>query len=227
MSLKILVVDNEPAVLHTIKGLIESLGYEVLALTDSREAAERVNHQKFAGVFVDAKMPGMDGPALVRRIRSSPTNNSVPVFMMTGYDDVETMREGFRSGITFYMAKPLDLGRLANILKLMKEAMLREKRSYIRLPLRTVVNCKMGEHQFTATSVNIGEGGMLLEPSGGLEVGQELWLRFSLPRIPQTLNPRAIVVRREQPDRAGVWFLDLAPEDRNALQDFIAGVVKE
>jgi CheY-like chemotaxis protein len=227
MSLKILVVDDDPVVLRAIKALIESLGYEVLGLTDSREAAERVNRQKFAGVFVDAKMPDLDGPALVRRIRRSPTNNSVPVFMLTGYDDVETMREGFRAGITFFMGKPLETGRLANVLKLMKEAMLREKRSYIRLPLRTVVNCSTDENQFTATSVNVGEGGMLLEPSGGLEVGQELWLRFSLPRIPQTLNPRAKVVRRERPDRMGIWFLELSPEDRKALQDFIAGVVKE
>lgn len=227
MSLKLLVVDDDPAVLRAIKTVIESLGYEVLALTDSREAAVRVRRQKFAGAFVDARMPDLDGPDLVRLIRSSPTNNSIPIFMLTGYDDVETMREGFRAGITFFMGKPLDMGRLANILKLMKEAMLREKRSYIRLPLRTVVNCNTGEHQFTATSLNIGEGGMLLEPSGGLEPGQELWLRFSLPRIPQTLNPRARVVRRERPDRMGVWFLEVSPEDRKALQDFIAGVVKE
>lgn len=227
MPLKLLVVDDDPKVLNAVKTLVESLGYEVLALTDSREAAERVRDQKFAGAFVDAKMPYLDGPALVRHIRNSQTNSSIPIFMLTGYDDAQTMREGFRAGVTFFMGKPLDVGRVTSTLKLMKEAMLREKRSYIRLPLRTVVNCSTSEHQFTATSLNVGEGGMLLDPSGGLEVGQELWLRFSLPRIPLTLNPRAKVVRRERPDRMGVQFLELTPEDRKALQDFIAGIVKE
>jgi CheY-like chemotaxis protein len=227
MSMKLLVVDDEPEILTAIKTLIESLGYEVLGLTDSREAAARVSHQKFAGAFVDAKMPYLDGPALVRHIRTSPTNNSIPIFMLTGYDDVQTMRDGFRAGITFFMRKPLEVGRLANILKLMKEAMLGEKRSYIRLPLRTVVTCSTSEHQFTATSLNVGEGGMLLDLSGGLAVGQELWLRFSLPGIPLTLNPRAKVVRKERPDRMAVQFLEPSPEDRQALQNFIAGIVKE
>jgi CheY-like chemotaxis protein len=227
MSLQLLVVDDEPEVVTAVKTFIESLGYEVLALTDSREAAARVNQQKFAGAFVDAKMPYLDGPALVRHIRNSPTNSSIPIFMLTGYDDAQTMREGFRAGITFFMGKPLEMGTLATVLKLMKEAMLREKRRYIRLPLRTAVYCSTSAHQFTASSVNIGEGGMLLDASGGLESGQELWLRFSLPGILLSLNLRAKVVRREQPDRIGVQFLELTPEDRKALQDFIAGIVKE
>lgn len=227
MSLKLLVVDDDPEVLTAVKMLVESLGYEVLALTDSREAAERVTREKFAGAFVDAKMPHLDGPALVRHIRNTTLNGSIPIFMLTGYDDVQTMREGFRAGITFYMGKPLNLGRLANILKLMKEAMLREKRSYVRLPLRTVVSCSTDKHQFTATSVNLGEGGMLLEPSGGLEVGQEMWLRFSLPEMTLTLNPHAKVVREEPPDRIAVQFLDLSAEDRKTLLDFIVGIIKE
>ena len=227
MPLKLLVVDDDPAVLRAIKALIESLGYEALGLTDSREAAARVLRQKFAGVFVDAKMPHLDGPTLVRHIRNSPTNHSIPIFMLTGSDDLQTMRDGFRAGITFYMVKPLEVGVLANVLKLMKGAMLRDRRSYTRLPLRTVVHCSTEKHQFTATSVNVAEGGMLLEPTGGLEVGQELWLRFSLPRIPVTLNPKARISRREPPDRMAVEFLGLAAEDRKALQDFIAGVVKE
>lgn len=227
MALKLLVVDDDPKVLTAVKLLVESLGFEVLALTDSREAAERVTRQKFAGALVDAKMPYLDGPALVRHIRNTTTNSSIPIFMLTGHDDVQTMREGFRAGITFFMGKPLDVGRLANILKLMKEAMLREKRSYIRLPVRTVVNCSTGKHQFTATSVNLGESGMLLEPSGGLDVGQEMWLRFSLPEMSLTLNPHAKVVRKERPDRMAVQFLDLSLEDRKTLQDFIAGIVKE
>jgi len=226
MSLKIMVVDDDPDVLKVIKSVIESLGYEVLALTDSREAAERTHRQKFDGVFVDARMPHMDGPALVRYIRNSPTNNSVPIVMLTGFDDVETMRAGFRAGITFFLGKPPEVKQVGNILRLMKDVMLREKRSYIRLPLRTVVTCRSDQHQFTAASVNVGEGGLLLETSGGLEIGREVELRFSVPPSPGQLNPRAKIVRREPSDRMAVQFIDLSSEDRKAIQDYIAVRIK-
>jgi two-component system, chemotaxis family, chemotaxis protein CheY len=226
MSLKILVVDDDPDVLKLIKSVIQSLGYEVLGLTDSRQAADRLLHQKFDGVFLDARMPEMDGLDLVRHIRMSGTNNSVPIVMLTGYDDVETMRAGFRAGITFFMGKPPEVKQVGNILKLMQDVMLREKRSYVRLPLRTVVTCRMNEHQFTSASINISEGGMLLEASGGLEPGQKVELRFSVPPIPDVLNPHAAVVRRQPPDRMAVQFLDLGFEDRKAIQSYIAIRVK-
>src|SRR5512141_1213657 len=116
MSLKILVVDDDPDILKLIKTIIQSLGYEVLGMADSLQAAERISHQKFDGAFVDARMPGMDGLALVRHIRLSGTNNSVPIVMLTGYDDVETMRAAFRAGITFFMGKPPEVRQVGNIL---------------------------------------------------------------------------------------------------------------
>ncbi len=226
MSLKILAVDDDADVLKLIKSVIQSLGYEVLGLTDSRQAAERITRQKFDGVFVDARMPGLDGIGLVRHIRLSATNNSVPIVLLTGYDDVETMRAGFRAGITFFLGKPPEVRQVGNILKLMQDVMLREKRSYVRLPLRTVVTCRTSEHQFTSASINVSEGGMLLETSGGLECGQQLELRFSVPSSPSLLNPRATVVRREPPDRMAVQFADLSFEDRKAIQGYIALRVK-
>jgi CheY-like chemotaxis protein len=225
--MKLMIVDDDRDVLKTLKALLESLGYEVLALADSREAAERAERQKLDGVFVDARMPHLDGPELVRRIRNSSSNSSVPIVMLTGYDDVETMRAGFRAGITFFLPKPPQLTHLSALLKPLHGAMLRENRSYIRLPLRTVVTCRTEKQEFTAVSANIGEGGMLLEQAAPVDVGQELELRFSLPQVREMLNPGAQVVRREAADRFAVRFIALSPEDRRAIQDFIAGSVKE
>ncbi len=226
MSLRLLVVDDEPDVMKVVKSILESFGYEVLGLTDSRQAVERVERQKFDGIFVDARMPGVDGIELVRRIRNSASNISVPIVMLTGYDDVDTMRAAFRAGITFFMPKPPDMQKLANLLRPMQAAMLREKRSYARLPLRTIVNCRLGKHEFKSLSANLSEGGMLLEGSGGLEPGQEVELRFTLPNNPSILNPRAVVARKEVGDRFAVKFTHLEAEERHNIQEFIAGAVK-
>jgi CheY-like chemotaxis protein len=227
MAMRLLVVDDDQDVLNVIKNLLQSFGYGVLALADSREAAARVNRQKFDGAFIDARMPHLDGLALTRHIRSSPSNSSIPIFMLTGYDDVDSMRAGFRVGITFSLSKPLDVYQLRGLLTQMHGAMLREKRSYVRLLLRTVVLCRAGEHQFTSASVNLSEGGMLLETSGGLEEGQEVELQFSLPTSGELLNPRTRVVRKEPPDRIAVRFTELAPEERQAIQAYIAGIIRE
>lgn len=227
MSLKLLVVDDDPDVLKVIKDMLQSLSYEVLALEDSREAAVRIDRQKFDGIFLDFGMPSMDGFALARHIRASASNGSAPIIMLTGYDDVDTMRAGFKAGITFFLGKPPNLAKLGGLLRCLHGAMLREKRSYIRLPLRTIVTCEKEGHRFTSTSLNISEGGILLEYSGGLSVGDELGVHFSLPPSPGLLNPRAIVIRHEPPDQIALHFVEVALEERRAIQGFIAGRVKE
>lgn len=224
---RLLVVDDEPEVLKLVKGLLESFGCEVCGIGNSREAAQLLNREKFDAVFLDARMPHPDGLELTRYIRESPSNSRVPIVMLTGYDDAETMRTGFKAGVTFFLGKPLDMRKLQGLLKALRGVMLKERRRYTRLPLRTVVTCRVGKHQFKSNSLNISEAGMLLEGTGGIDQGQEVELRFSLPRGPEQLNPRSRVVRKEPRDRMGVQFLELKPEDLKALRGFVAGVIKE
>ena len=61
--MKLMVVDDDPASLDLVKALVEPLGYEVLALADSRQAAECVSEQEFDGIFVDVQMPNLDSKA--------------------------------------------------------------------------------------------------------------------------------------------------------------------
>jgi CheY-like chemotaxis protein len=227
MSLRLLVVDDDAQLLKLLKNLLESLGYEVLALSDSREAAQRVAQQKFDSIFVDAYMPDVDGFELTRRIRESPSNASVPVIMLTGFDDVRTMRAGFKAGITFFLGKPVDVNQLAGLFKPLRGAMLREKRSYVRLPIRTVVTCKTERKQFTSASRNISEGGILVENSGGLEIGQEVQLSFSVPQVPATVNVHGKVVRKEGSDRIAIQFVAVSPEDQKVIREYIAGLVRD
>jgi hypothetical protein len=76
--------------------------------------------------------------------------------------------------------------------------MLKDGRRYARPPLRAIVNCRTDKLQFKSMSVHVSQTGMLLETSGGLDVGQEAELQFELPDITGQLNPRAAVVRKEQ-----------------------------
>jgi CheY-like chemotaxis protein len=224
MKTRFLAVDDEPDVLKLLESLLESLGCEVHAFSDSREAVGQVDHQKYDAAFLDARMPHMDGFELTRRIRSSPSNSRIPVVMLTDSQDLATMREAVRAGITFFVGKPFDVRRLRGLLDAISGHMLAEKRHYPRLPWLTLVDCRAeNKYQFKSSSVNISEGGMLLESSGGLEVGRELDLQFNLPGVPEGLNPRAKVVGREPPDRMAVQFLLKSAQDQDSLRRFIQG----
>jgi CheY-like chemotaxis protein len=226
MALKVMIVDDEPAVLQVLKDLMGPAGFAVSAFTDSQEAAARVEKEKFDAVFVDVRMPGMDGFELTRRIRASRSNSKTPIVMCTGHDDVETMRRGFQAGITFFLGKPFTVEKVRGLLTVTRGAMLNEKRRYARLPLRAGVNCQAGGKRFRSGSLNISDAGMLLENPGRVAVGQEVELEFMLPQTRQSLRLRARVVRLEDPNYMGVQFIDLAPEERAAIQSYISGFVK-
>lgn len=227
MTLKILVVDDEPDVLTTIKALAEPYGTEVLTTADSREAAQRVNCEKFDGVFVDALMPHLDGFGLTKLIRASSSNSNVPIVMLTGSDDLQTIRRAFRAGVTFFLGKPVSLRRVSSILNAMRGPMLAEKRRYARLPFRTTVRCRFGSRQVTVETLNISEGGMLLERSGGATMGEEVDLEFELPKTLHALRPRGKVVRKDSADRMAIQFIRLEARDREAVQRFVMGWITQ
>ncbi len=62
---------------------------------------------------------------------------------------------------------------------------------------------------------------MLLEPSHGLEVGQEFDLAFNLPGIPEQLKLRAKVVRKEPSDRIAVEFVNMGLEEVAAIRSHV------
>lgn len=227
MSMKLMVVDDDPAALDLVESLVEPLGYEVLALADSRHAAECVNKQRFDGVFVDVQMPNMDGFELTSLIRASRLNSRVPIVMITAFEDVETMRHGYKAGVTFFLTKPFNPEKLRGLLLAMRSAILRERTRYVRLPFRTTVTCRWGNEQSELGSVNISECGMLLESSRGLELGEEINLDFTLSPGQEHLSLRAKVVHKEPPDRIGVQFHGLTSEDQETIWDYISRGLKE
>ncbi len=229
MSLKVMVVDDDPEVLKSIQTMLEPLGCEILGMGDSREAALRLEKEKFDGIFLDVKMPDLDGFELTKLARRSTLNREVPVVMLTGFDDVETMRKGFRAGATCFLGKPVSLERLYALIKAMRGAMLKEKRRHARLPFRAAVKCRVGPdfyRQFVSNSSTISESGMSLESSGGAEVGQELDLEFVISASAKPMKVRVRVVRRAPPDLLGVEFLKLETKCREAIQRYVEGAVK-
>lgn len=224
MKLRIMAVDDEPTVLNMLKAQLESMGCEVINVVDSREALKRLGEEKIDGLFVDVVMPHVDGILLTQQARLSKLNCRVPIVMLTGMDNAETMRKGFEAGANFFLGKPFTRERVYNLLGATRGSMLRERQRYARLSYRTGVDCAWGTEprkQFRSASENISEGGMLLVPSGGLVIDQELEVAFNLPNVPHLIKTRALAVRESPPNGIGIQFLELDGRDEKDLQGYI------
>jgi len=222
MNLKILAVDDEPDVLRLFKSVVEPLGYEVHTLSDSRVAARRIEEEKFDCVVVDAVMPHLDGHELTQRMRASHLNGAVPIVMITGYDDIETMRRGFQVGITFFVGKPFSAEKLRGLFRVAHGAILRERRRYVRLPFAAKVDCCWGGEHFNARSVDLAEGGILLEGRDGPAEGQILEIGFNIPNHAEPLQLLGKVTRKDPPHRMAVEFIGLDPQHLEILRRFIS-----
>jgi CheY-like chemotaxis protein len=225
--MKILLVDDEPDICKLIKTLVEPLGVEVRMSSDSREAASILERDKFDGIMLDVAMPGLDGFQLARRIRSTPPNQQAPIIMLTGMDDVETMRRAFEAGVTFFLGKPVSREKIYAIFRTARGAMLAERRRSARLPYRTAVNVELEAQRFNSMSINISEGGMALEGSGTAVVGDTLSLEFSMPDARHTIKVTGKIRGKDATGRTSIEFITPAEASREIIREYMYGKITE
>ncbi len=109
-SLRIVVVDDEPAQRELIGGFLTKQGHEVFAAASGPEALAYVTNRQVDLVLSDCRMPGMSGPELLSGIKA--VNPEIPLVLMTAYGTVETAVQAMKDGAADYLAKPLDLEEL-------------------------------------------------------------------------------------------------------------------
>lgn len=108
----VLVVDDEQAMLEIYSEVLGRLGVDVVADSDPKVTAGRVEHgDRFDLVLLDLRMPGLDGHELLRRIRKVQTD--VPVLVITGYPSSQSAEACRRLNVRQYIRKPFDPAELA------------------------------------------------------------------------------------------------------------------
>jgi two-component system, OmpR family, response regulator MprA len=116
---KVLVVDDEPAVRLSIRRALELENYEVECVATGRDALDRLVTNGIDVVILDVTMPELDGLATCRRMRSR--GDTVPVLMLTARNRMIDTVVGLDCGADDYLAKPFDLdvlyARLRSLLR--------------------------------------------------------------------------------------------------------------
>ncbi|MEZ4449835.1 MAG: response regulator [Nannocystaceae bacterium] len=106
MGAKILVVDDDVLIREVIFATLEPQGHQLDAASDGEAAIERAIEAPPDLVISDVMMPGMDGWALVRRVRAHPRLGFVPFIFLSALSTVDDVLKGFRLGADDYLPKP-------------------------------------------------------------------------------------------------------------------------
>jgi two-component system NtrC family sensor kinase len=131
---RLLAIDDSPTYLRHIAEELKAERYIVETIDDPVKALERLKQSSFDCVLVDFEMPGLDGAAVCRAIRSSHRDNDpeIVLVMLTSHDDKRRMTLSFEAGADDYIAKAADMAvTKARIRALLRRKFLVEENRHI------------------------------------------------------------------------------------------------
>jgi two-component system nitrogen regulation response regulator NtrX len=105
MKARILVIDDEPAIRDTMRMILEYDGHDVVLAAGGAEGLALADRESPDLVFLDIKMPGMDGLEVLTRLRA--TNDALPVVIVSAHGTASTALEAGRLGAFRFIEKPL------------------------------------------------------------------------------------------------------------------------
>jgi DNA-binding NtrC family response regulator len=112
---RILVADDEPSICEAFAAVLAAEGHEALIASNGRDAVDLVRSARPDAVFLDVRMPGLDGLAALKEIRAF--DRAVPVIVMTAYGTLDTAAEALRNDAFDYLGKPLELSKIRQLLR--------------------------------------------------------------------------------------------------------------
>jgi serine/threonine protein kinase len=105
-SRTVLLIEDDPWILKLVRGILEKEGLHVLVFEDGSVAAKRVGEIEPSLVLLDVNLPGVDGWSILKKLRSLPSYQDVPIVMVTGERGEENVVRGFQLGADDYIEKP-------------------------------------------------------------------------------------------------------------------------
>lgn len=113
----ILIVDDSETNVLLLQGLLEEEGYNIEYAYSGKEALEMINKKTFDMILLDIMMPGIDGFEILQKVKEEHTTKHTHIIMVTAKDDEENQRKAQEMGANDYVTKPINLGKLKNLIQ--------------------------------------------------------------------------------------------------------------
>ena len=218
---RILVVDDEEAIVELLRTLLEAEGHEVFSETDGDKAVARVKKDRFNLILTDKNLPGSSGLDVIRA--ATEADPLVECVLVTGYGSLESAIAAFEAGAFDYILKPFrSLSELRNRVNraLDRHKLRRDNRSLLEFLEQVVTNMSasliVADRDGRLRAINppaLATAG--LESSDAPEgaslakvLGDDVAKAFlvSSERVNGQTIPREITLRRKDGTRIGVGF---------------------
>ena len=119
-SRRLLVADDDPAILRLVQTILEKDNYQVVPARDGREAYKILQRDTdFIAAILDVVMPHISGPELVRHMKTEKRLMRIPVMMMTAEQDPKLPSDSFAAGAVVFLPKPFTTAQLQTMLRML------------------------------------------------------------------------------------------------------------
>ncbi len=153
---KILLVDDDPGIRLLIQHGLSRSGYQVTEANNGLEALERFDSAKPDLMLIDVSMPELDGFETVAAIRQRDDGETIPLVMVTGSDDNESVTKAFHAGATDFITKPINLPILTQRVRYALASAEPEQRMR-RIHLEQQSACQLAKLGFWRLEIATGE----------------------------------------------------------------------
>lgn len=104
-EVRVLLVEDDAALAQMYRVKLERDGYMVDVASDGEEALNMLDEELPDLIFLDVRLPKMDGLAFLERLRSHPRTKNLPVVIVSNYSEEELVRRGLQLGALEYLVK--------------------------------------------------------------------------------------------------------------------------
>ncbi|MBT8443956.1 MAG: EAL domain-containing protein [Gammaproteobacteria bacterium] len=125
----ILVVDDDPTLRMLVRATLEKSGFQVEEAGDGEEALRKFIKHHPAVILMDVEMPKLNGYETCKRIRADAVGAHVPILMVTGLEDIESVNRAYSVGATDFLPKPINWSLISHRVRYV----LRASRTYQEL----------------------------------------------------------------------------------------------
>lgn len=220
MEKKILVVDPVYTRLLLEKTCLSRKEYQIFTSQKGSEGLQKVREIKPNLVLFSAHLGDMEGADFCKNIRKDEETKKTSLILVVAKDDDHKVSEIMASGCNDFITFPLNklildqkLGIYLNI----------ATRKAARIMVQIKIETKSYQGFHLGTSVNLSKSGMLLETPINLNKGEEIFLKFFLPKNLKKIETKALVVREEDfknLKRYGLKFIEINQDFEKIIEEF-------
>jgi CheY-like chemotaxis protein len=224
-SVRVLLISRHIQTIETVCHFMQQMAIHVETCCDLESGMRKLCHSKYEAVIVDLNDKG-EALDFLRKLRGLTSHKAAVTCAILNFGHERAA--AFQAGANFVLERPLSSSSVVRTLKAAYPLMVRERRRYFRCPVQIPTFVSIGSApEFTATSVNISEGGIAISSPTPVQVGNLLRLRLQLPGSSESLTLSGEVCWTDATGRSGIHFSNLVSNVSQALQSWLSDKLED